>query len=93
MDPIPPETSRADALGRLRRERWFAADAGETARVEQIDAQIEQLSAAGTAVSPLRETAAAEPPKRQTAARTTPKPTAAKKATTTKGTRRVRSAR
>jgi hypothetical protein len=44
-EPIPPETSRADVLGRLRRERWHAQNAGETARVADIDAQIVRLSA------------------------------------------------
>lgn len=80
-DPIPPQPSRADALGQLRRERWHAANVGETARVEQIDREIERLSAAGTATAPTRETAAAARP-RETAARTDLKPK------TTKGQRR-----
>lgn len=67
--PIPPPASRADALGQLRRERWFAADAGETARVAEIDRKIERLSASGTATAPTRETAASTQP-RATAART-----------------------
>ena len=77
-EPIPPTPSRADALGQLRRERWFAVDAGETARVAQIDREIGRLAAAGTAVAPTRETAAVAPA-RQTAARTS----------TRKGQRRV----
>lgn len=68
--PCPPQVPRADALGQLRRERWFAADAGETSRVAQIDREIERLSAAGTAVAPTRETAAAPTESRQVAART-----------------------
>lgn len=79
-EPIPPETSRADALGRLRRERWHAENAHEHARVAEIDAQIMRLSAAGTATSPLRETAAVAKPERP--ARTTSKPKAARAATT-----------
>lgn len=71
--PCPPQIPRSDVLGRLRRERWFAADAGEAARVEQLDREIERLSAAGTAVAPTRETAASTTP-RATAARTDPKP-------------------
>lgn len=77
-EPIPPIPSRADVFGQLRRERWFAADAGETARVEQIDREIERLSAAGTAVAPTRETAAVAPSR-----------TSATRNTTTKGQRRV----
>lgn len=80
-EPIPPTPSRADALGRLKRERWHAADVGETARVAQLDREIEKLSAAGTAVAPTRETAAATTPRAQ-AARTA-------KPNTTKGQRRV----
>lgn len=71
--PIPPAPSRADALGQLQRERWFAADAGESARVAELDRRIEQLSASNTAAAPARETAAAK--RRGTAARTKPKPT------------------
>lgn len=81
-EPIPPQPSRADALGQLRRERWHAADAGETARVAEIDRQIERLSAAGTPTAPTRETTASTQP-RATAARTDPKPKQ------TKGQRRV----
>lgn len=76
--PIPPQTPRADALGQLRRERWHAADAGETARVAELDRKIEQLSASGTATAPTHETAASTQP-RATAARTDQK----------KGNRRV----
>lgn len=81
-DPVPPVVPRSDVLGTLRRERWFAADAGETERVKQIDAQIARLSAASSATAPQRETTAAAAPARQRAARTTPK-----------GSRRVRTAR
>lgn len=70
-EPIGPTPCRADVLGQLRRERWFAKDAKETARVAEIDRRIEQLSAAGTAVPPTRETAAA--PQRQSTARTNKK--------------------
>lgn len=86
-EPIPPTPSRADALGQLRRERWFAQNAGETARVAQIDRQIAQLSAAGTATPPTRETAAAPTTDKKIAAR---QQTAR---TNPKGTRRVRTAR
>jgi hypothetical protein len=88
--PIPPETSRADVLGRLNRERWFAADAKEYARVEQLDAQIARLSAAASPSSPLCETTAAAPVRKERAASATPKSTAATNAATLKGTRRVR---
>jgi hypothetical protein len=81
--PCPPQVPRADVLGRLRRERWFAADAGETAEVQRLDREIEQLSAANTATAPARETAAATSP-RATTARTNPKPQP-----TPKGNRRV----
>lgn len=86
-EPLGPEPSRADVLGRLRRERWFAENAGEHARVAEIDAQILRLSAAGSPSSPLRETAADAPVRRERAARTSTKPAAKK------GTARVRSAR
>ena len=66
--PIGPTPARADALGQLKRERWFAADAGETAAVARLDREIERLSAAGTATAPARETAASTTP-RATAAR------------------------
>ena len=66
-EPIPPATPRSDVLGRLRRERWHAADAGETSLVAEIDRKILRLSAANTATTPARETAAA--PKRAVAAR------------------------
>lgn len=79
-EPIPPTPSRADALGRLKLERWHANNAKEYGRVAEIDRQIQELSAAGTATAPARETAAATTP-RATAARTKPKPT--------KGTPRV----
>lgn len=74
-EPIPPQTPRSDVLGQLCRERWFAADSGEAALVAQIDREIRRLSAAGTAVAPTRETAAAPTERRQAAARTktTPK--------------------
>ena len=81
-EPIPPHTPRSDVLGRLKRDRWIAADAKETAEVARIDRQIERLSAAGTPTAPTRETAAAAPP-RATATRTDPKPKP------TKGQRRV----
>ena len=55
-EPVPPVVPRSDVLGTLRRERWFAADAGETARVELLDARIARLSAANTATAPTRET-------------------------------------
>ena len=82
-DPIPPQPSRADALGQLRRERWHAVDAGETTRVAEIDREIERLSAAGTPTAPTRETTASTQPHAATAARTSPKPKQ------TKGQRRV----
>lgn len=66
--PIGPTPARADVLGQLKRERWHAANAKETVRVEQLDREIERLSAAGTATAPTRETAAA--PRQHTAART-----------------------
>lgn len=72
-EPVPPAASRADALGQLKRERWLAADVGETERVKQIDGQIQRLSAGGTSTAPTRETAASSKP-RATAARTSPKP-------------------
>jgi hypothetical protein len=68
--PIPPQSSRQNALGQLRRERWFAQDAGETARVAELDAQIERLSAASSPRPPQRETTAAAPPRQER--RTTP---------------------
>lgn len=67
--PIPPEPSRQDALGRLRRERWHAQDAGELGRVAEIDREIERLSAANSPVSPRRETIAAKRPQTQRKAR------------------------
>ena len=54
--PIPPETSRQDALGRLRIERWHAQDAGELGLVAEIDLKIKRLSAASNPVQPGRET-------------------------------------
>ncbi|HEY3482771.1 MAG TPA: hypothetical protein VGL02_28130 [Streptomyces sp.] len=85
-EPCPPVTSRADVLGQLRRERWLAQDAGETERVAQLDRQIQELSASGSATAPARETAASKPP-RATAARIDQKP--GPKSGSTKGNRRV----
>jgi hypothetical protein len=73
-DPIPPPASRQDVLGQLRREKWLAEDIGETARVAELDRQIERLSAAGTATAPTRETAAAQPANRAHSAAAKPKP-------------------
>lgn len=67
--PIPPDASRQDALARLRRERWFAANAGEDARVAELDEQIQRLSAQSAPASPVRETTSAAPVRRETAAR------------------------
>lgn len=71
-EPLPPAASRQDALGQLRRERWFAQDAGETALVAEIDRKIERLSAASSPVPPGRETTSATTPVRERRA-TTPK--------------------
>jgi hypothetical protein len=62
-EPMPPEPSRQDALGQLRKERWLAHDAGETARVAELDQKIRQLSARSTPVSPQRETTSAAAPR------------------------------
>ena len=72
-EPLPPETSRQDALGRLRRERWFAQDAGELGRVAEIDRQIGRLSAANSPVPPGRETTSATTTRERRA--TTPRST------------------
>lgn len=69
-EPLPPAASRQDALGQLRTERWHAKQAGEHARVAEIDQQIERLSAANTPASPRRETTAAAP---RTQGRTNPR--------------------
>lgn len=58
-EPIPPPASRQDALGQLRRERWFAQDAGESERVAELDRQIAQLSARNAPRPPGRETTSA----------------------------------
>lgn len=71
-DPLPPAASRQDALGQLRRERWFAQDAGELGRVAELDREIERLSAASRPVPPGRETTSATTPARERRA-TTPK--------------------
>jgi len=65
--PIPPETSRQDALGRLRRERWHAQDAGELGRVEEIDREIKRLSASSSPTPPARETTSSTAPKERRA--------------------------
>lgn len=81
-EPIPPAASRGDALGQLKRERWLAQDAGETARVDEIDRQIKRLSAANSPTAPTRETTASTQ-LRATAATANPK------SNRPKGTRRV----
>lgn len=70
-EPIPPAASRGDALGQLRRERWHAQQAGETARVTQLDAEIRRLSAANSPADPARETTSATTPRERRA--TTPR--------------------
>lgn len=74
-EPIPPAPSRQDVLGRLRTERWHAQQAGETARVAQLDAQIQRLSAANNPQPPARETTSATPPVREATAATRPRTT------------------
>jgi hypothetical protein len=69
-EPIPPQVPRSDALGRLRRERWFAQDTGDLGRVAEIDRQIAELSASSTPVPPGRETTSAAVPRRERSATT-----------------------
>jgi len=69
--PIPPEPSRQDALGRLKRERWHAQQAGELGRVAEIDRQIADLSARNAPASPRRETTSSTAPQERRA--TTPR--------------------
>lgn len=76
-EAIPPEPSRQDALGRLKRERWHAHEAGDARRVDEIDREIERLSAASSPVPPGRETTSATPPTRER--RATPPSTQRKK--------------
>lgn len=66
--PVPPPTSREDALGRLRLERWHADLAGEADRVAELDRRIARLSARNSSVSPQRETTAAAPARPETTA-------------------------
>lgn len=68
-EPIPPETTRADALGRLKRELWFANDAGEAELARQLQRRIEELSAGSSSVSPRRETTARNSPAMKTTTR------------------------
>jgi hypothetical protein len=65
QEPIPPEASRQDVLGRLRRERWHAQQAGESARVDEIDRQIAAESARSAPRPPARETTSANTPARE----------------------------
>lgn len=67
---LPPPAPRSDPLQRLRRDLWFARDAGETRRAAEIMRQIGRLRAA-PAGEPKREDTAAHPPQRET---TTAKP-------------------
>lgn len=71
-EPIPPPASRQDALGQLRRERWFAQEAGEAGRVAELDEQIARLSAQSTPRPPGRETTSAPTATRERRA-TTPR--------------------
>lgn len=66
-EPIPPPASRQDVLGRLRRERWLARDAGEARRVAELDEQIARLSAESSPVPPGRETTSATTPRERRA--------------------------
>lgn len=68
---IPPEPSRQDVFGRLKRERWHAENAGELARVAEIDRQIARFSAQNSPVQPGRETTTSATPQERRA--TTPK--------------------
>lgn len=70
-EPIPDAATRGDALGNLRRERWHARQAGETARVAELDAQILRLSATNSPANPARETTSATTPRERRA--TTPR--------------------
>lgn len=68
-EPIPPATTRADALGRLKRELWIANDTGETELAHQLQRRIEELSAGSSSESPRRETTARHSPAMKTASR------------------------
>lgn len=70
-EPIPPPASRQDVLGRLKRERWHANQAGATRRVRELDAEIERLSAQNAPRPPARETTSATTPRERRA--TTPR--------------------
>lgn len=70
-EPIPPAPSRQDALGQLRTERWHAEQAGESARVAELDEQIRRLSARNSPARPGRETTSATTPTERRA--TTPR--------------------
>lgn len=69
-DPIPPPCPRSDVLGRLHRERWFAQDVGDLARMAEIDRQIAALSANSTPAQPGRETTSTANPHRERSATT-----------------------
>ena len=68
-EPLPPPGP--DVLSRLRRELWFARDAGETRRVQELTRQIGRLT---TGAEPAPETTMAAPPQRETTARPKPAP-------------------
>ena len=81
-------------LSRLRRELWFARDAGETRRVQEITRQIGQLRTQASPQDPQREDAVAANPRRETtAAKPAAKPRPARKATARKATARKQTPR
>jgi hypothetical protein len=57
--PLP---ARASRLGALRSELGLAAGYGDSQRAAELQAQIDWLSAAGSAVNPATETAARRKP-------------------------------
>ncbi|MEY9837095.1 hypothetical protein [Streptacidiphilus sp. EB103A] len=78
--PLPTEGPPSDVLRRLQRELWFARDAGETRRVQDLTRQIGQLRTQATPEAPQREDTAAADPRRETTRKTAaPRKTAARK--------------
>jgi hypothetical protein len=93
-EPVPPQASHGDALGRLQRELWHARDTGETRRVQDLTRRIGRLRAELGQAEPQRETTMASPPQRETAAaKPAAKPKPARKATARKSTARKQTPR
>lgn len=87
-EPLPGPAPRSEVLRTLQRELWFARDAGETKRVQELTQQIGRLRTQTAPDAPQREDTMAAHPRRETT-----RATAAARKTTARKPTKPRSSR